>query len=600
MSDIITYKIKELNPDIIPPITERMNDPEYGGSKIVVVGKPGCFAPGTKVLMYDGTIKNVEDVKVGDQVMGDDSSPRNVLELCHNYDTMYKIIPTKGNPVIVNENHILSLKSSGYNKLLKEQVIDIVLKDFLKKSKTFQTRHKWYRTSIDFPEKNIDLDPYLLGYWLGDGTSACAAITTIDKEVLDYFDEKLKELNLFLKPKKQDSIIYRIIQTNGPKHFKNKFLDFLRDNNLLENKHIPHIYKTNSEKIRLEILAGIMDSDGSYDGEGFDITLKSEKLLDDVIFIARSLGFAAYKKKHLKRCTNSPDLDNLGTYYRCFISGDVSRIPCHIMRKQDNERKQIKNVLVTGFKIEQLKYGEYYGFVLDKNHRFLLDDFSVVHNTGKSTLIASLLYAKKHIFPVAMVMSGSEDSNGFYRKILPSTFVFNDYNEDQIKTFIKRQKIAKQHLENPWAVILLDDCTDDPKIFNNPLQQGMYKRGRHWKMFYILSLQYSMDVKPVIRTNVDGIFILREPILKNRRSLWENYASIVPDFNLFCTLMDSMTSEYTALYIHNTGKSNDWTECVFWYKASLVPEDFKFGCPEYRQFHYDRYNPEYIDPFDKI
>lgn len=59
------------------------------------MGKPGCFAPGTKVLMYDGSIKNVEDVKVGDQVMGDDSSPRNVLELCHNYDTMYKIIPTK-------------------------------------------------------------------------------------------------------------------------------------------------------------------------------------------------------------------------------------------------------------------------------------------------------------------------------------------------------------------------------------------------------------------------------------------------------------------------------------------------------------------------
>lgn len=217
--------------------------------------------------------------------------------------------------------------------------------------------------------------------------------------------------------------------------------------------------------------------------------------------------------------------------------------------------------------------------------------------TGKTTLIASLLYAKKHIFPIGMVMSGSEDSNGYYRKIFPSTFVYNEYSEEKIKDFIRRQKIAKQHLDNPWAVILLDDCTDDPKIFNKPLQHGMYKRGRHWKMWYILSLQYAMDVKPVIRTNVDGIFILREPLLKNRKTLWENYASIVPDFALFCDLLDEITEDYTALYIHNSTQTNDWRECVFYYRANVVPKDFKFGCDDYYLFHYERYNPEYVDPF---
>ena len=128
--------------------------------------------------------------------------------------------------------------------------------------------------------------------------------------------------------------------------------------------------------------------------------------------------------------------------------------------------------------------------------------------TGKSTLIKSLLHAKKHIFPVGMAMSGSEDSNHAYKEIMPSTFVFNEYNEDKITQFIKRQKLASHHLPNPWAVMILDDCTDDPRIFNKPLQQALYKKGRHWKMLYILSLQYAMDVKPVIRTNVDGIFIL--------------------------------------------------------------------------------------------
>ena len=167
--------------------------------------------------------------------------------------------------------------------------------------------------------------------------------------------------------------------------------------------------------------------------------------------------------------------------------------------------------------------------------------------TGKSTLIKALLYSKKHIIPVAMAMSGSEDSNHAYSEIIPSTFIFNEYNEEKLSDFVRRQKIATQHLDNPWAAIILDDCTDDPKIFNKPLQQAMYKKGRHWKMLYILSLQYAMDVKPVIRTNVDGIFILREPLLKNREALYKNYASIIPDFTTFCELMDQLTDDYCAL-----------------------------------------------------
>jgi hypothetical protein len=220
--------------------------------------------------------------------------------------------------------------------------------------------------------------------------------------------------------------------------------------------------------------------------------------------------------------------------------------------------------------------------------------------TGKTTLIASLIYAKKHIFPVGMFMSGSEDSNGFYRKIIPSTFVFNDYDPEQVKSFIKRQKIARMHLENPWAIMLLDDCTDDPKIFNTKLQNALYKKGRHWNMWYILSLQYSMDVKPVIRTNVDGTFILRETNLKNRETLWKNYAGVIPDFKLFCQIMDVMTDNYTALYIHNANQSNKWQDCVYWYKAPLLPEGFKFGAPEYWDFHEQRYNPDYVDQYDNI
>jgi len=594
--------IKELNLELLQPNTKTYMDKDQGGSKHVVIGKPGCFKAGTRVLMYDGDVKNVENIKQGERVMGDDSTPRVVQELCHNYDEMFEIIPNKGITITVNRQHILSLKCTGYNSHKKGEIIDITVDEYLKKSKTFQKRYKWYRTGVEFSTNKVEFHPYIIGVWLGDGTSATCEITNIDKEIVDYLQDYFTRKGYLITKKgsdKEKSITYRIRSQEGTKG-KNGFLNFLRKNNLLNNKHIPHKYKINSRENRLELLAGLIDTDGYYDtkGKGFEITQKNERLVDDIIFVSRSLGFSAYKKICLKSCRNSPDPNHVDTYYRCFISGNgIEEIPSKLHRKQSLKRNQIKDNLVTGFKLKSVGYGEYYGFTLSNNHRFLLEDFSVVHNTGKSTLIASLLYAKKHIYPCGMVISGTEDSNGFYKTMFPSTFIFNKYDEEQLRSFIKRQKIAKKHLSNPWGVCILDDCTDNPGLFRKPLQQGIYKNSRHWKMWYILSLQYCMDVKPVIRTNVDGTFILREPNLKNRRSLWENYAGIIPDFSMFCDIMDQITNDYTALYIHNATKSNNLEDCLFWYKAKPIPKGFKFGCPDYWSFHYARYNPDYVEPF---
>ena len=106
-----------------------------------------------------------------------------------------------------------------------------------------------------------------------------------------------------------------------------------------------------------------------------------------------------------------------------------------------------------------------------------------------------------------------------------------------------------------------------------------------------------MDVKPVIRVNVDGTFILREPSIKIRKTIWENYAGIIPDFSQFCQIMDKITDDYTALYIHNATTSNKIEDCIFWYKAKIVPKEFKFGSEDYWDFHTERYNPEYKEPF---
>ena len=210
--------------------------------------------------------------------------------------------------------------------------------------------------------------------------------------------------------------------------------------------------------------------------------------------------------------------------------------------------------------------------------------------TGKTTLITSLLYEKSHIFPSGVAMSGTEDSNGHYSKLFPSTFVYNALDKNVIEQFVSRQKLAKNHLPNPWNILLLDDCTDDPKLFNDPLFLGLYKNGRHWKMLFILSLQYALDIKPAIRTNIDGTFILREPNLRNRKILHDNFAGVIPDFTLFCEILDQLTDDYTALYIHNATTSNKMEDCIFWYKAKPVPNDFKIGSEDYWNFHEQRFN----------
>ena len=512
--DPTVYRIKELNIDLIRPNTSNFKDPESYGSKIVVIGKPGCFTRGTKILMYNGELESVENVQVTQQVMGDDSTPRTVLELCHNYDEMFKIIQDNGESYTLNKQHKLVLTSD----VDKTDITEITVENYLNETQEFKDKMKIYKTSVQFPEKQVNIDPFFFGSWLSSEN------TVLPNDILVKY------------------------------HLQN-------------DKYIPTDFKINSHEIRLQLLAGILNisPDIFFNNNDYIFSSQNTKFFNDVKFLVGSLGFP------IKR------LDNFSF---------------KILRNTD--------YLLSNFQVQPMGYGEYFGFTLDGNHRFLLGDFDVVRNTGKSTLIASILYAKKHIFPVAIAFSGTEDSNGFYRKIMPSTFVFNEYSEDKIKNFIRRQKIARQHLENPWAAIMIDDCTDDPRILATPLQQGMFKRGRHWKCLYILSLQYSMDVKPVIRTNVDGVFILREPIMKNRKSLWENYASIIPDFTLFCEVLDQLTDNYTALYINNQTRSNNWQECVFWYKAPIVPEDFKFGAPEYWDFHNERFDKTYLDNFDQI
>jgi hypothetical protein len=206
--------------------------------------------------------------------------------------------------------------------------------------------------------------------------------------------------------------------------------------------------------------------------------------------------------------------------------------------------------------------------------------------SGKTTLTEDIIYSKLDLIPVAEVISGSEDSNSFYSQFFPKLFVHEKYDKETIEKFIQRQKLAISNFKTPttpWALLIMDDCMDNTKIFSDPLLIGLFKNSRHWKMMSLFICQYVLDFKPVIRSSLDGVFIFREPNVSNREKLWKNFASIIPTFSLFCKIMDDITVDHTCLYIDNFTTTNNWQDCVYYYKATRRPP-FKFGCLDYRIF----------------
>ena len=248
---------------------------------MLLYGPPGCHAKGTGILMFDGTVKKVEDVKVGDRLMGPDSKPRTVKYLCRGKDQMFRITPNKGESFVVNGHHILSLQRSGWRlskakKLYDNSTIEnISVNDYLKLSNDKKHHLKLRHVGIDFGQKhNLSIDPYFLGLWLGDGTGRTQEITTADSEIINYIYSYANGMNLNVSKRIQPnnlSSVYNIKNENsGKKGFPRSGLNALRTElkklDLFNNKHIPKKYLTASNEERLLLLAGIIDSDGGSNG----------------------------------------------------------------------------------------------------------------------------------------------------------------------------------------------------------------------------------------------------------------------------------------------------------------------------------------------
>ena len=211
-------------------------------------------------------------------------------------------------------------------------------------------------------------------------------------------------------------------------------------------------------------------------------------------------------------------------------------------------------------------------------------------DTGKSFLVRDLLYYHQDI-PIGTVISGTEAGNGFYSAHVPKLFIHEEYNTVLIENVLRRQKTVLKQMKkeketynrvtiDPRTFVILDDCLYDASWSRDKMMRLLFMNGRHWKIMLIITMQYPLGIPPNLRTNIDYVFILREPYLTNRKRIWENYASMFPTLESFCSVMDQTTENYECLVINNNAKSNKLNDQIFWYKAE-PHGGFKLGSKEY-------------------
>ena len=211
-------------------------------------------------------------------------------------------------------------------------------------------------------------------------------------------------------------------------------------------------------------------------------------------------------------------------------------------------------------------------------------------DTGKSYIVRDLLFHHQDI-PIGTVISGTEAGNGFYSEHIPKLFIHDEYNTVIIENILKRQKQVLKQIKreidsykkstiDPRAFVILDDCLYDATWTRDKMMRLLFMNGRHWKIMLIITMQYPLGIPPNLRTNIDFVFILREPYIKNRRIIHENYAGMFPTFESFSQIMDQCTENYECLVINNNSKSNKLQDQIFWYRAE-PHGPFKLGSKEF-------------------
>lgn len=360
------------------------------GNLIVLAARPKmgkCLGKGTKLLMFDGHLKAVEDVVVGDTLMGPDSTPRVVLSTTQGRGQMFRIKQTYGIGYRANADHILALRRSKTEGTRAHgDYLEIPVATFSGWGPGKRDRYKGFKVHVDFPEKPLPVEPYFLGVWLGDGTTASVTVTNSKPEIRDYMAAYADRLGLSFRDRPTPRNSHALSITDPDRRTQtNSLQGKLRQLGVIGDKHIPHQFFANSRANRLELLAGLLDTDGHMEPSlrGYEVVQKSERLARDIKLLADSLGF---KTSIRSKTATIRSIGFSGQVFRVLISGDVECIPCKVpsRRVPDRARPQLHYTdhHHSGLSVTPDGVDDYYGFTLDRDGLFLLEDMTVTHNSA--------------------------------------------------------------------------------------------------------------------------------------------------------------------------------------------------------------------------
>lgn len=351
------------------------------------VGGP-CLLKNSLILMADASYKKVQDILLGDVICGADGLPKKVLELFSGVDTIYQIKQTRGATYYTTADHSLYLWDH-----YKSSFVKILSKNFNKLSVYKRTKKL---SGIKFlgikgQKKELPIDPYYLGLFLGDGTRGDYRILvneTRDPEIAEYITQLAeteigyrltKRFRNLTRPEYNDTMTdYGIVRKARGVNSK---YSFTFDELGLEKKHIPDIYYTSSKEQRLELLAGLIDTDGYLNKEKkrYEISITDKVLADDIVKLSIQLGFNTQRCIIENSGIKSTVYNKPTKSHRINITGNIPIIPCKVKRKIATD---VSTMATNNYsKLQVTKWGidEYFGFACEDS-LFVLEDGTITHN----------------------------------------------------------------------------------------------------------------------------------------------------------------------------------------------------------------------------
>ena len=345
-----------------------------------------CLSLNQEVLLDNGETKKAGDIIVGDNIMAFDSgncASTKVISVEETIKETALYVLSDGSTIECSTDHAFPCWNNKREKIEEHPISHIA-------ERSNNYLYLLSSRSVEFTKsEQLKIHPYLLGVILGDGciSQSCVSISTADNEILDACRD-LSRLEVVYRSKYDYGLVSRERDKNG--YGYNWLVSELRSLNLIgtnsHTKFIPHQYLTSTEENRIELLSGLIDTDGHVDDRGhIEITLASRELIKGIQFILRGLGIRT-------RIRNKPVNYNGETriYYRLHWKSD--KLNLRIKRKAESVRPRIAQCSDKVYieTVKSLGMQKCVDISIDHpSHLFLLDNFIATHNTYSGAREAS-------------------------------------------------------------------------------------------------------------------------------------------------------------------------------------------------------------------